>query len=320
VAERRPATLYLGPAMAPHRNVELKARDHDPEATLAAASGHGAADQGVLTQVDTYFAAREGRLKLREEGDAATLIAYARADEALARTSAYHLVSVPDPAALKAALDDALGTVVVVEKFRRLLLWEGVRIHLDTVEGLGTWVELEAVGVGGTDSSDLSDEHRKVAELRAVLEIDDEHVAATGYAAMLLDGGAATPRLVDLARTAMARAYAPYSHFPVGVALRDERGALHAGANVENSSFPQGTCAEAAAIGALVTAGGRAIREAVVMADTELIVPCGGCRQRLAELAAPETPIHLAGPEGIRRTVTLAGLLPLAFDLEQARR
>jgi homotetrameric cytidine deaminase len=306
--------------MHPLRNVELKARDHDPEATLAAALGHGADDQGVLTQTDTYFAAREGRLKLREEDGVGTLIAYARADEAAARTSVYHLVAVPDPAALKAALNDSLGTVVVVEKARRLLLWQNVRIHLDTVEGLGTWLELEAVGVGGIDSSDLAAEHRKVAELRAVLEMVDENVVATGYAAMLLERGAATPRLVDLARTAMARAYAPYSHFQVGVALRDEVGALHAGANVENSSFPQGTCAEAAAIGALVCAGGRQIREAVVMADTELIVPCGGCRQRLSELAGPEIPIHLAGPEGIRRTLTLGELLPLAFDLDGPRR
>jgi adenylate cyclase class 2 len=303
--------------MHPLRNVELKARDHDPEVTLAAALGHGAVDQGVLTQVDTYFAAREGRLKLREEDGAATLIAYARADEAAARTSAYHLVAVPDPAALKAALDDALGTVVVVEKFRRLLLWQDVRIHLDAVEGLGTWLELEAVAAA---DSDLVAEHRKVAELRAVLKMVDEDVVATGYAAMLLESGAAKPRLVDLARRAMARAYAPYSHFQVGVALRDELGAVHAGANVENSSYPQGTCAEAAAIGALVAAGGRQIREAVVMADTELIVPCGGCCQRLSELAGPETPIHLAGPEGIRRTVTLGELLPLAFELEGTAR
>jgi homotetrameric cytidine deaminase len=301
--------------MAPNRNVELKARDHDPEATLAAALAHGAVDHGVRTQVDTYFAAREGRLKLREEGEAATLIAYARADEAVARTSAYHLVAVPDGPALAAALDAALGTVVVVEKFRRLLLWEDVRIHLDAVEGLGTWVELEAVAL---DGSDLSDEHRKVAELRAVLEIEDDDVVATGYAALLLEGGAATPRLVDLARIAMGRAYAPYSEFHVGVALRDESGALHAGANVENGAYPQGACAEASAIGALIAAGGHAIREAVVMADTELIVPCGGCRQRLSEFAGPDTPIHLAGPEGIRRTVTLGELLPLAFDLEDA--
>lgn len=301
---------------APRRNVELKARDHDPEATLAAALGHGAADQGVLRQKDTYFAAREGRLKLREEDDAATLIAYARADEATARTSAYHLVDVPDPGALATALDASLGTVVVVEKFRRLLLWEDVRIHLDAVEGLGTWVELEAVA---PPESDLSDEHRKVAELRAVLDMQDEDVVAVGYAAMLLAQGAATDRMVSLARSAMDRAYAPYSHFHVGVALRDETGALHSGANVENGAYPQGACAEAAAIGALVTAGGHRIEEAVVMADTELIVPCGGCRQRLSEFAAADTPIHLAGPEGVRKTVTLADLLPYAFDLEEAQ-
>jgi homotetrameric cytidine deaminase len=308
--------------MAPHRNVELKARDADPEKTLAAALAHGAADEGVLQQKDTYFAAREGRLKLREEraGDAppaATLIAYARADEAAARTSAYHLVDVPDPAALTAALDASLGTVVVVEKFRRLLLWEGVRIHLDAVEGLGTWVELEAVAPAG---SDLSAEHHRVAELREVLGLADDQVVATGYAAMLLDAGAATARMVDLARSAMERAYAPYSHFHVGVALRDETGALHSGANVENGAYPQGQCAEASAIGALVTGGGHRIAEAVVMADTELIVPCGGCRQRLAEFAGPDTKIHLSGPEGVRRTVTLAELLPLAFDLEEAQK
>jgi homotetrameric cytidine deaminase len=302
---------------APRRNVELKARDHDPEATLAAALGHGASDQGVLRQKDTYFAAREGRLKLREEDDGATLIAYARADAATARTSTYHLVAVPDPAALAAALDASLGTVVVVEKFRRLLLWEGVRIHLDSVEGLGTWVELEAVA---SEDSDLSDEHRKVAELRAVLDMKDEDVVAQGYAALLLDQGAATERMVSLARTAMERAYAPYSNFHVGVALRDETGALHFGSNVENGAYPQGNCAEASAIGALVTAGGHRIEEAVVMGDTELIVPCGGCRQRLSEFADADTPIHLAGPEGVRKTVTLADLLPYAFDLEEARK
>jgi homotetrameric cytidine deaminase len=308
--------------MAPHRNVELKARDPEPERTLAAALAHGAADQGVLHQRDTYFAAREGRLKLREErpgadgAPAAQLIAYARADEAAARTSAYHLVDVPDPAALAGALDASLGTVVVVEKERRLLLWEGVRIHLDAVAGLGAFVELEAVAPA---DSDLAAEHENVAQLRSVLGMSDDRVVARGYAALLLEGGAATPRLVELARGAMARAYVPYSQFHVGVGLRDEAGALHAGANVENGAYPQGQCAEASAIGALVAAGGTAIREVAVMADTELIVPCGGCRQRLAEFAGPDVPVHLCGPEGVRRTVTLGDLLPLAFDLEKAR-
>src|SRR3712207_279658 len=253
--------------MDPRRNVELKARDPDPARTLAAALAHGAEDHGVLNQRVTYFNAGEGRLKLREEDERATLIAYERADEAVARLSAYHLVDVPDPAALRTALDDALGITVVVAKQRRLLLWRDVRIHLDEVEGLGSWVELEAVA---PPDSDLADEHAKVAELRQVLDIHDGRIASRGYAAMVLEAGAATGTLVELARRAMGRAYVPYSQFQVGVALRDETGGLHAGANVENASYPQGQCAETSAIGALITGGGHRIEEAAVMPDTEL--------------------------------------------------
>lgn len=297
--------------MEARRNVELKARDPDPAATLAAALAHGASDEGYLHQRDTYFGAGEGRLKLREEDGGAVLIAYARADRATARTSAYHLAAVTDPAATTAALDAALGITVVVAKQRHLLLWDDVRIHLDTVDGLGTWVELEAVA---PFDSDLSAEHAKVAELRAVLGITDDRVVERGYAAMLLAEGAATTKLVDLARGAMARAYVPYSHFPVGAALRDETGALHAAANVENAAYPQGQCAEASAIGKLVAAGGTRIEEVAVMADTALITPCGGCRQRLSEFAGPDAVVHLCGPEGIRRTTTMSELLPLAFS------
>jgi homotetrameric cytidine deaminase len=292
------------------RNVECKARDPDPDATLRAVLGHGASDEGVLHQRDVYFRAQTGRLKLRIQGDGAQLVAYQRADAATARLSTYHLADVPDPEALIAALDATLGITVEVVKRRHLLLWRGVRIHLDDVDGLGRWVELEAVA---PPDSDLAAEHAKVAELRTVLGIGDERIVADGYAAMLLAQGAATERLVALARQAMAHAHAPYSGFAVGAALRDDRGALHAGANVENAAFPQGQCAEASAIGALVSAGGRAIREAAVMADTPLITPCGGCRQRLRELGTPDLPVHLCGPEGIRRTLTLAELLPHSF-------
>jgi homotetrameric cytidine deaminase len=296
--------------MQPRRNVELKGRDPDPAATLAAALAAGAQDHGVLPQRDTYFAAREGRLKLREQDAGAELIAYERADRADARESAYTLVPIPDAAALRAALDASLGTVVEVVKRRRLLICDDVRIHLDQVDGLGDFVELEAVAPPG---SDLAAEHAKVAELRGALGLSDDRVVAQGYAALLLEAGAARERLVGLARTAMGRARAPYSRFDVGAALRDEAGRLHAGANVENASYPEGSCAETSAIGALVAAGGTAIREIAVMADTELVTPCGGCRQRLAELAAPDVAVHLCGPEGVRRTVTLGELLPLGF-------
>jgi homotetrameric cytidine deaminase len=303
------------------RNVELKARDPEPERTLRAALGLGATDHGVLHQRDTYFASREGRLKLREETAAdgttrAQLIAYARPDEAAARTSAYHLVDVPDPAATAAALDASLGMSVVVDKRRRLLTDGAVRIHLDQVEGLGHYIELEAVA---PPESDLTEEHAHVARLREALGLTEDLVTARGYAALLFDAGAATDRLVALAHGAMDRAYAPYSNFNVGAALRDETGALHSGANVENGAFPQGACAEAAAIGALITGGGTRILEVAVMADTELITPCGGCRQRLSEFAAADVPVHLCGPDGIHRTVTLGDLLPYSFDLEASR-
>jgi homotetrameric cytidine deaminase len=303
--------------LAPRRNVELKARDPQPAESLRAALAHGAEDHGVLAQRDTYFDAREGRLKLREEtlpdgASRATLIAYRRADEAAARTSAYRLTDIPDPATFTASLQDALGITVVVAKRRRLLLWEDVRIHLDEVEGLGAWIELEAVA---PPESDLVAEHAKVAEMREVLGMADAHVVAAGYAQLLLAGGA-LDRLVAAARQAMDRAYVPYSHFPVGAALRDEQGRVHAAPNVENAAYPQGQCAEASAIGVLVAAGGARVQEVAVMAHAELITPCGGCRQRLSEFAGADVLVHLCGPEGVRRTTTLGELLPLAFDHE----
>lgn len=123
--------------------------------------------------------------------------------------------------------------------------------------------------------------------------------------------------LLELASTALNNAYAPYSQFPVGAVVRGGSGRLYAGCNVENAAYPLGCCAETAAIAALVLAGERRIIEVAVMSRGEpLITPCGGCRQRLREFAAPDTPVHLCHPAGIRRTVTLAELLPLAFGPE----
>ena len=120
--------------------------------------------------------------------------------------------------------------------------------------------------------------------------------------------------LFAAARAAQANAYAPYSRFKVGAAIRAEDGRIHVGANVENAAYPQGLCAEAAAIGAMVAAGARRIREIAVLAEgPELCTPCGGCRQRIREFAAPDAMIHICGPEGVRRSVTLGELLPLAF-------
>jgi cytidine deaminase len=120
--------------------------------------------------------------------------------------------------------------------------------------------------------------------------------------------------MLDLARRALANAHAPYSGFRVGACIRAASGRLYAGCNVENSAYPVGQCAEATAIGVMVAAGDRDLVEAVVVTERpEPCPPCGRCRQQLAEFARPDTPIHLAGPEGVRVSTTLGELLPLAF-------
>ena len=291
------------------RNIEVKALDPDPERSLAVCRGLGAEDRGVIRQRDTYFRAREGRLKLREEEPGgATLVQYERPDDAAARESRYRLVPVADPDALRAALGAALGTLVVVDKARHLLLWEGVRIHLDRVEGLGSFVELEGVA---PPESDLAGERERVARLSEALGIRE--VLPDSYADRLLGPDA----LVAAAAAARDRAHAPYSRFKVGAALRADDGSLHVGANVENSAYPQGQCAEASAIGALVAAGRTRAVEAAVIADSGgLCVPCGGCRQRLREFMPLDGRVHLCSPDGERRTVTLAELLPMSFGCE----
>ena len=116
---------------------------------------------------------------------------------------------------------------------------------------------------------------------------------------------------------AMSHAYAPYSKFPVGAAALVDDGRIVVGCNVENASYPEGICAESAAMGAMVSAGETVLVEVLTIADGEhLTTPCGGCRQRIREFATPGTRVHAAGPEGIRRTFTIEELLPAAFESE----
>lgn len=121
-------------------------------------------------------------------------------------------------------------------------------------------------------------------------------------------------QLADAARAARAKAYAPYSRFAVGAALLDEHGRIHAGCNVENAAYPQGLCAEAVALGALVVGGGTQVRAVVVVgAAPEPVTPCGGCRQKLREFAAGAVPVWSADAQGITARHTLAELLPASF-------
>jgi len=127
--------------------------------------------------------------------------------------------------------------------------------------------------------------------------------------------------LKTAARQVRENAYVPYSNFKVGAAIRTASGAIYVGCNVENAAYPEGTCAEAGAIAAMVAAGERVIAEAYVIADCPRPVPpCGGCRQKLAEFAAPDVPVTLATTSGLAETVTVGDLLPGAFavsDMEK---
>lgn len=120
--------------------------------------------------------------------------------------------------------------------------------------------------------------------------------------------------LIKAAIAAMDKAYAPYSGFAVGAAVLDENGAVHAGANIENAAYPQGCCAEASAISALIMAGGRQIQKIAVAGRGEVLcTPCGGCRQKIREFGTAETEILICDEAGLRQTFTLNGLLPHSF-------
>lgn len=123
--------------------------------------------------------------------------------------------------------------------------------------------------------------------------------------------------LLAAARGAMARAHAPYSRFHVGAAVLDMQGRIHAGCNVENAAYPQGVCAEAGALSAMVLAGGTQLRAVLVMGDGDgLVTPCGGCRQKIREFAGPDTQILIANTQQVRASFTLDELLPHSFGPE----
>ena len=124
--------------------------------------------------------------------------------------------------------------------------------------------------------------------------------------------------LIKAAIDARKRAYAPYSKFDVGAAIRDETGRIHRGQNIENAAYPNGICAETAAIAAMIDAGGRSITAIAVAGGdgTVMCTPCGGCRQRIREFATPDTPILIADDKGLMARFTLAALLPESFGPE----
>lgn len=160
-------------------NLEIKARCIDLQQAKRLALAGGALEHESIEQIDTYFVVPRGRLKLREiVGRASQLIAYHRADHVEARKSEYTLMQVSDPAALKTILALTLGVRGEVRKHREVLLWKNVRIHLDNVEQLGTFIELEAVISTDQDRLDATGH---VEHLRSLLRIEQHDLIDRSY-------------------------------------------------------------------------------------------------------------------------------------------
>lgn len=122
--------------------------------------------------------------------------------------------------------------------------------------------------------------------------------------------------LLTAATAVRLNAYVPYSRFHVGAAIRSVEGNLHIGCNVENAAYPEGTCAEAGAIAAMIAAGDTRIAEILVIANsTAPVPPCGGCRQKIAEFAGQDVVVTLCTTEGASLSMSVADLLPGVFTM-----
>jgi cytidine deaminase len=129
-------------------------------------------------------------------------------------------------------------------------------------------------------------------------------------------------QLIDLAKDAMTRAYAPYSGFQVGAALLCADGTVYQGCNIENASFSPTVCAERTAIFKAVSDGRREFTALAVCGGKDGIIegffpPCGVCRQVMREFCKDDFPVYLAGVNGTWRATTLAELLPLSFRADE---
>ncbi len=165
------------------RNIELKAKISDLDQTRRTAESIATERLGTEHQVDTYFYCRQGRLKLRQiDRSPAQLIWYARTDRPEARASNYFVVPISNPETLKAALTAALGTRSVVKKRREIFLWHNVRIHLDRVEGLGAFIEFEAVL---DPEQDDTVGHARLDELAERFQIGRDNLVSSSYSDLL---------------------------------------------------------------------------------------------------------------------------------------
>jgi len=164
-------------------NIEIKAacQDADPIRNFLLRNGDF---RGTDLQTDTYFNVQNGRLKLREGAIENNLIYYERNDQAGPKSSRFHLVSVADPPVLKEVLTRSLGIKVIVKKQRSIFFIENIKFHIDEVEGLGQFIEIEA----SNKYADLSEQRLQIQcdHYRKEFHIRDEDLIAVSYSDLLL--------------------------------------------------------------------------------------------------------------------------------------
>jgi predicted adenylyl cyclase CyaB len=167
------------------RNLEAKFRIDDAALARARAEAIGFSLRATLVQRDTFFAVAHGKLKLREEADSAALIHYRRSREGVLEVSDYEIVPVPDAEPMRAMFSSALGVIAEIRKVRTLLMRRNVRLHLDRLEGLGSFGEIEAViAAGGTPEDCRSD----LDEILATLEITPGDLISQSYFELVSGG------------------------------------------------------------------------------------------------------------------------------------
>ena len=164
--------------------VEIKARCTQAQSVRDYLRAHGADLRGIDHQTDTYFRVPHGRLKLREGRIENALIYYERADQASAKQSNVLLTKTPSDSALKAQLTQALGVLVVVKKRREIAFIDNVKFHIDSVEGLGHFVEIEAIDKEGTIGQEQL--LTQCQSFQAELGIQPHDLVAESYSDLLL--------------------------------------------------------------------------------------------------------------------------------------
>lgn len=168
-----------------HKNVELKARCPDPEEVRSALLELDPEEKGTDQQVDTYFCVNQGRLKLREGNIENNLIYYERPDQSAPKEAEIYLYDTEPDSDLKPMLEAALGVLVVVEKRREIYFLDNVKFHIDRVDGLGSFVEIEAIDESGNFTTDqLRKQCKKYMEH---LGIDREQLVSSSYSDLLLN-------------------------------------------------------------------------------------------------------------------------------------